>query len=357
MKPFNIAVFQTTAIIQDQSAAASKQHSLPVCQRVDDDGCYLYREYTQVLNVVVETDTDVLSLVRYVSDLVEFDHLVRWLGFATGLCVCTLLILCPLVLQQIKSHYSRVKIPFPTLTETADKRRSFRQFWTSLSQTRAKSDSEKIERYLQKCSLDPTIRSSTIFRDFFSVQRDEDRLLSKMEIDRILEQQQQAATVPAPVATTTTIPAQDNDQPSPKILERQHQQQKKQSSSDAVVPEQQKHSPDTDPIHLGVSEKDVPDESDSDDKATQPSPGKVADAKRPQLVDHVSDEDVTNIVPNFPSPPLPPAPAPTTAPSQPQPVATSKRNPLDQLEMIKVLGKGCMGKVSEMQMHMYSLRS
>lgn len=60
MSAFAIAVFQTTATvaINDNNAPVSSQ------------------PFVQVLNVVVETDTHILSLIRYVPDLLEFDTLV-----------------------------------------------------------------------------------------------------------------------------------------------------------------------------------------------------------------------------------------------------------------------------------------
>ncbi|KAI8147640.1 kinase-like domain-containing protein, partial [Fennellomyces sp. T-0311] len=150
MKAFTIAVSQITATVSNQQ----EEHPVRwLLNRHVESSLFV-----QVLNVVVETDTHVLSLVRYIPDLVEFDHL-------------------------IKTHYRRVKIPFPKLTEettsttasaTSDKRRSFRQFLTSLPHG-TRTNAEKIQRYLHKCSLEPVVRSSSIFRDFFSVQRDEDR--------------------------------------------------------------------------------------------------------------------------------------------------------------------------------------
>ncbi|KAF7727439.1 hypothetical protein EC973_007508 [Apophysomyces ossiformis] len=150
------------------------------------------RQSVPVLNVVVETESHVRSLVRYIPDLIEFD-------------------------EMIKSHYHKIKIPFPTLMEpltTAEKRRSFKQFLSSLSQTKHKSNAEKLERYLRKCSLDPVIKSSTIFRDFFAVQRDEDYIISKVpeergrcEDDRREEnrkEEETPATVPDFEETTTT---------------------------------------------------------------------------------------------------------------------------------------------------------
>lgn len=60
MSAFAIAVFQTTATVAIN----------------DDNAPVANQPFVQVLNVVVETDTHILSLIRYVPDLLEFDTLV-----------------------------------------------------------------------------------------------------------------------------------------------------------------------------------------------------------------------------------------------------------------------------------------
>ncbi|KAI9493766.1 kinase-like domain-containing protein, partial [Zychaea mexicana] len=209
MKAFTIAVSQITATVSN--------HEQQQQQQQEQDVRWLLNRnvesslFVQVLNVVVETDTHVLSLVRYVPDLIEFDHL-------------------------IKTHYRRVRVPFPKLTEepatmtthtttttttgttatvntTADKRRSFRQFLTSLPHSSHRSNAEKIQRYLHKCSLEPVVRSSSIFRDFFSVQRDEDRCVPKAGLKQLQ----------APLSSTTTTTTKP-------YLQQEHQQQQQQQS-------------------------------------------------------------------------------------------------------------------------------
>jgi hypothetical protein len=41
-----------------------------------------------------------------------------------------------------------------------------------------KSNAEKVEKYLYRCSNDPTLSSSTLLRDFFSPQREGDKIIS-----------------------------------------------------------------------------------------------------------------------------------------------------------------------------------
>ncbi|KAI7857839.1 kinase-like domain-containing protein, partial [Circinella umbellata] len=212
MKAFIIAVSQITATVSnEQQPQHQEEHVRWLLNRHVESSLFV-----QVLNVVVETDTHVLSLVRYVPDLVEFDHL-------------------------IKTHYRRVKVPFPKLTEessttgtaasssTSDKRRSFRQFLTSLPHSSHRTNAEKIQRYLHKCSLEPVVRSSSIFRDFFSVQRDEDRCVSKSELKQSHKERQKQHEAQSP--------------PLPVPLPKEHQIQpatKKKVEKPALVPQQQR---------------------------------------------------------------------------------------------------------------------
>ncbi|KAG0169323.1 hypothetical protein DFQ28_010300 [Apophysomyces sp. BC1034] len=223
MELFAIAVIETTAVVSN----VNPRQSVPV------------------LNVVVETESHVRSLVRYIPDLIQFD-------------------------QMIKSHYHKIKIPFPTLMEPltmAEKRKSLKHFLSALSQTKHKTNAEKLERYLRKCSLDPVIRSSTIFRDFFAVQRDEDYVISKF--------------------------AERNN---PHIAD-----QREKEEEEEVVEERE---------------------------------------------ENVGNETLA-VVPILKSTIVAPKPA--------------KTHPLDQLEKIKVLGKGCMGKVflvrSRSTDELYALKS
>ncbi|KAI7874100.1 kinase-like protein [Lichtheimia hyalospora FSU 10163] len=276
MSAFAIAVFQTTATvaIDNNNAQVSNQ------------------PFVQVLNVVVETDTHILSLIRYVPDLLEFDTL-------------------------IKTHYHRVKIPFPALSETSktDKRRSFRQFLTSLSHHHSRSDSEKIQRYLQKCSVEPIVRSSSIFRDFFSAQRDEDQIISKI--------------------------------PKPRILTPEHAD----SSKDAIVPElpaiphtkQRDIVPSPSPI--------VPEEVNDEEPIVPPNQEQHHEEKQQQQQQQEQEEiePVQAIVHDSPAEQGAVNDYPTNY------------DYLADLEMIKVLGKGCMGKVFLVRSHksneLYALKS
>lgn len=85
---------------------------------------------------------------------------------------------------------------FPTLTNPSKKqkkqdqvnlrylkRRSFRDL---LPFPRKKSNADKVEKYLERCFVHPIISISSILRDFTSVQRDEDALLTSQHTSTTL---------------------------------------------------------------------------------------------------------------------------------------------------------------------------
>ncbi|KAI9263937.1 kinase-like domain-containing protein [Helicostylum pulchrum] len=99
-------------------------------------------------NITVKTSQYTLYVIRYIPDLLSFNHLV-------------------------KTHYQKIKIPFPTLTESLtklEKRKSIRNFF----HMQTKSNAEKVEKYLYRCSMDIILKDSSLLRDFFSPQREGD---------------------------------------------------------------------------------------------------------------------------------------------------------------------------------------
>ncbi|KAG0762097.1 hypothetical protein G6F57_005875 [Rhizopus arrhizus] len=182
-------------------------------------------------NITVITDRSVLSITRYIPDLQSFDQLV-------------------------KTHYQKIRISFPHFTKKEEKRKSIRHFF----HLPIKSDADKVERYLIKCSLDPILKSSTLLRDFLSPQREGDLKESLSTV---------SSHDPLPTTTTpTTVPERDQV----KLWE----------------------------------------------------PG-----LNPSIIESLNRESLKEEV-----------------------------NPLDDLEMVKVLGKGCMGKVkSRKTRELYALKS
>ncbi|CAO3585969.1 unnamed protein product [Absidia cylindrospora] len=325
----SIAVIETTAIVTDSKAST---HSL------------------QLLNVIVQTESYVLSLVRYIPDFVEFDQL-------------------------IKCHYHKVKIPFPVLdqqkqirkrnTSTKAKRRSsLRQLFTSLHHhhghhSKKKTNAEKVELYLQQCLLDPVVSQSTIVRDFLSIQRDEDQKLPT-KTSALEDIDNNTTTCPdlkipvvAPLTTppsTLTQPDHDDDvldaTTNPSTNEEEDQQ--------LTTTTNQKHSP------SAQQHNDTNKGKDDDDAQLVPRPLSVKDdmvSLRDLLRDSVSPPPIPVMEsPHQISPP-------TTAPDYQlqDEVFVSQPFPLEYFDMMTVLGKGCMGKVflvkSTVNHQLYALKS
>ncbi|KAI9011957.1 kinase-like domain-containing protein [Phycomyces nitens] len=130
------------------------------------------RKALTVFNVIVEDKQRNLSLVRYVPDFIEFD-------------------------KMIKLHYRKCKLSLPPLSEPdlgvdGKRARTLRSFILSLSKLRyVKPNSEKIEWYLRRCALDPFISRSSLFRDFLSAQREEDSVGSKDGVQCLVNRQVQ----------------------------------------------------------------------------------------------------------------------------------------------------------------------
>lgn len=269
-------------------------------------------------NITVKTNQYTLYVIRYIPDLYSFDHM-------------------------IKTYYQKIKIPFPTLTESlskAEKRRSIRNFF----HISVKSNAEKVEKYLYRCSMDPVLKSSTLLRDFFTPQRDGDTSTKKSHdninaypspspsYDQMVPTPNDDTSdhntssisniekvwVPSPHpsvvslhSTTTTTSARSNSNSCNKSIISQHSQHN--DSNLSIQSYSYRHSGQHSPINDG-------DEYEDDDDLIH--------------IMAKNDEDVDNFVYEF---------------------------PLDHLEMIKVLGKGCMGKVllvrSRRTKELYALKS
>lgn len=160
-----------------------------------------------------------------------------------------------------------------SLTKT-EKRRSIRNFF----HISVKSNAEKVEKYLYRCSNDPVLGTSTLLRDFFSPQREGDEI-------RHLSHETSA--------------------------ERQQQNEEPSSIADS---------------HESIVDSRI----DVGKLVWIPSahPSEVSlPLNQPQQ--EFSDDDNDDLIHMVPQ-------------SQ---FNTEYEFPLDHLEMVKVLGKGCMGKV------------
>lgn len=160
-----------------------------------------------------------------------------------------------------------------------------------------KSNAEKVEKYLYRCSMDPTLKNSTLLRDFFSPQREGDLIKEKSHVSAspssVSHDPQNTPASYSPQLNTTTLEGSIVDSridvgkawvpsPHPSIIS---------------LPNSIRTS------HQDESEEE--EEEDEDDLI--------------DILSRHSDSAQQHYQDTF---------------------------PLDHLEMIKVLGKGCMGKVS-----------
>ncbi|CAO3634275.1 unnamed protein product [Cunninghamella blakesleeana] len=115
-------------------------------------------------HIVIQSPISTISLIRYPSDFAEFH-------------------------QKVRFHYPRSKIPFPSI-DLPNKKRSLPLLkpTTTLKsiifyskkkrfQHLQQSNADKIEYYLSRCFTHPIISISTLLRDFLSVQRDDDHYI------------------------------------------------------------------------------------------------------------------------------------------------------------------------------------
>ncbi|KAI8640665.1 kinase-like domain-containing protein [Parasitella parasitica] len=237
-------------------------------------------------NIIVKTSHVDLYIIRYIPDLYSFDHL-------------------------IKTHYQKIKIPLPTLSESiskAEKRMSIRSFF----HMSMKSNAEKVEKYLYRCSMDPVLKNSTLLRDFFSPQREGDLIKEKSHV---------SATTPSSFSPDSQdTPASYSPQLNTATL------QDSIIDSRIDVGKVWVPSPHPSVISLPNSINTNHDDEQQDD-----------DDDDDNLFDMLSKS--TDHYPHY----------------------HQDTFPLDHLEMIKVLGKGCMGKVvlvrSQITKELYALKS
>lgn len=162
-----------------------------------------------------------------------------------------------------------------------------------------KSNAEKVEKYLHRCSTDPTLKNSTLLRDFFSPQREGDLIKEKSHVSTspssLSHDPQDTPASYSPQLNTTTLEDSIVDS--------------RIDVGKVWVP-----SPHPSIISLPNSIRT----NSRDEKAQQEEQEEEDD-----LIDILSRRSVRS-----------------------QQHYYQDAFPLDHLEMIKVLGKGCMGKVS-----------
>lgn len=161
-----------------------------------------------------------------------------------------------------------------------------------------KSNAEKVEKYLYRCSMDPILKNSTLLRDFFSPQREGDLIKEKSHVttspSSISPDQRDTPALYSPQLNTTTLEDSIVDS--------------RIDIGKVWVP-----SPHPSIISLPNSIKSNHDDQEYDDQ------------------DEDENDDLLDII---------------SRNTNPDNCNQDASFPLDHLEMIKVLGKGCMGKVS-----------
>ncbi|KAI8355118.1 kinase-like domain-containing protein [Choanephora cucurbitarum] len=107
-----------------------------------------------VFNVMIQTPHTSVSLIRYPFDFVEFHH-------------------------KILVYHPKSNITFPTLSNPCRKRPWLKSCFLRglLSLRKKKSNSIKLEKYLNSCFQHPVISQSSILQDFTRVQREEDKYI------------------------------------------------------------------------------------------------------------------------------------------------------------------------------------
>lgn len=214
--------------------------------------------------------------------------------------MCQSMIIYKLANLQIKEVYGDVKIPFPNFVTFSVNRQTqtgIRRMLQALSHITAKSNAEKAELYLQRCLLDAAVGKSSILRDFLSPQREEDTFI--------------------PVSTSSSTPAPQS--PVPISIASDDQ--------DAVVPDDtffedvssfslgsrqfSSHCSDVDYIEDSIS-----DLSDADKQYRNNCPETMS------FSDMSSLNDIS------------------------QKLEDLGKSVIDEYDLLKVLGQGCMGKAS-----------
>ncbi|KAJ2958488.1 hypothetical protein NQZ79_g5936 [Umbelopsis isabellina] len=268
---FDIAVIESTMILW----AIDPRKQKPV------------KRALRVYNIIVEDNRQILSLVRYNSDLQEFD-------------------------EKIREHFRKTKVVLPSLDTPSDKqhnlkRRSFRNLLTALPSLKAKqSNSEKVEQYLRRCAEDNVVGKSSLFRDFFTPQRDEDCSTAKERMQNYMNLHAAAW-----------------------VNEQQQEEKSKQKQKQKA------------PIHGNEQRNDIippsPRRSDSSTRV-EPSNSKLralAQTQKSEIFNMANPS--TEILSSSSSSGEIETPSRSTTPR--------RKMTIQDFQILKVLGKGCMGKV------------
>jgi hypothetical protein len=167
------------------------------------------------------------------------------------------------------------------------------------------SNSEKVEQYLRRCAIDTSIGKSSLFRDFFTPQRDEDCSTAKERMQSYVEMHATAW-----------------------MNEQQHDQNKKQKQKQKA------------PLHHDDRSGENIPESSSSALILDTSSKWHMDSSLPSP----AAKTYTTSIENTSSSVLSSRSSIDFDPPSPKP-AQSRKVTIQDFQILKVLGKGCMGKV------------
>jgi hypothetical protein len=264
---------------------------------------------------------------------------------------------------------------------------TLRRLLSKFKSKKKKTNGENLELWLRSCAAHPVLGKSSLLRDFLSPQRDEDNIITKAAIHSLVQQQDfydqssPATTIP------TTLHIALTEQP-------KQQQQPELHQSPSIKPlytlstiDESAFSLDADATDAHYAMSDLVFDPSSSSHYGGMESSLTSSRFKNALIGEDSDdeEDLNNLTSLFPLPPPEPsplnvsstyhqlmsppklaccpplgqersAPLPRLASTKPTPPTHSEqltkskkhqptRMTLDDLQFLKVLGKGCMGKV------------
>ncbi|KAI8981993.1 kinase-like domain-containing protein [Mycotypha africana] len=309
-----------------------------------------------VFNIIIKNSGSTVSLIRYPSDLLEFH-------------------------QKIRKHYPKVKITFPSLnnpprnhhlqqqqqqqqqhrqsqpqqhqfsssslststtTGKTKNRRSLRDFIIlPFHKKKKRTNADKVEKYLLQCFQHPVVSLSSILRDFTSVQRDEDAILTSYYTSTTLtptinnnssDHQQQPSSQNNKNSHEESSGSLHNNSQLSHIVMTSHEQEKEKetkpqqqmtttSTAASTIPQHQLNSPSSSTSSLSVLLQDKQYDQRSHSAA-------VTTVTVNNEIQRLTDTAIK-----------------TTTTTAATTDSASIPLGLEDLDLIRVLGKGCMGKV------------
>lgn len=173
-------------------------------------------------------------------------------------------------------------------------------------QIHTKTNAEKLEKYLHQCSADPILESSSLLRDFLSPQREDDYTKDKASVAKSSH-----SSYDQLVPTSRSIPHNSNSEPITQDLEKSFEYDGNQME--------------TSNCSISLLNNNNSLQSFTSDSLSIVEVCSIhVDGNTSKAIGTTFYDVFTHPIPNS---------------------ATESSFPLDHFELVKVLGKGCMGKV------------